>query len=46
MKTYLLPPLIGLYFISLGITGCGQRGDLVRPVPTPVQAQEKPEKKQ
>jgi len=45
VKIYLLPTLIGICFISLG---CGQKGDLVRPVPQAdksIQAPEKPEHK-
>jgi len=45
VKIYLLSTLIGLSFITLG---CGQKGDLIRPVPQvdkSIQAPEKPEHK-
>jgi predicted small lipoprotein YifL len=37
MKNHFLPGLIGVYLLftslSLSVTGCGKKGDLVRPVP-------------
>ncbi len=45
MKIYLLSTLIGISFITLG---CGQKGDLIRPVPQvdkSIQAPEKQDKK-